>query len=95
MTEEPILEYLTSQLRGHDQPEKSFNLNQFRSLDPGPPQMQKPARDMADEKLRVFMQRDEEFAELYAEVQWAQRLCDDLEVAEKILSDRVAKHKMD
>jgi hypothetical protein len=91
MTDEPILEYLTAQLQSYDQPPESFTLNQFRSLDPNPPQGQEAMRDLGNEKWRVFLRMDEEIEELYAQLQRARRLCNELEIAKEIITAKAIK----
>lgn len=94
MSEEPTLEYLAAQLRGQDPPPPSFNPNGFRSLDADPPKKD-AKRDRARSNWESILRKDDEMEELYLQLQRAQRLCRELEVAGEIIKDKISRFNND
>lgn len=89
-----MLEHLVAQLRSRDPPAQSFNPNGFRSLDPDPPQEKDTRRDYLSKRWEGTLQKDEDLQKLYMQLQQAQRLCTELEIAEKILRGKVAEFEV-
>jgi hypothetical protein len=91
MDEEPILEHLTTLLKGDDRRPQGFRLNGFRSLEENPPKNHHKSREMASKDWNEVLETDEELEELYAQAQRAHRLYNELKVAELMIKAKMAR----
>jgi len=90
MDGEPTIERLIGPTKGHRLQQPAFNPDGFRSLEGGSAEG-KDKRQEAELSFQTVVAYNEDFQELYVQLQHAQRLCNELDVAEGLLRDRIGR----
>lgn len=87
MSKEPSIEHLVAQLPADA---KSFSVNQFRSLDPDPPQNEDVWSDQMRKQWREILDKDEVVEELQTQFEQAARLSMELRIAQLAIKAQIA-----
>ena len=87
---QPTIEHLIGPTEGHHLQQPAFNPDGFRSLEGESAEGQGKRRE-AEVSFRRALPDNEDFEELYMQLRHAQRLCNELHVAEGLLREKIGR----